>query len=463
MPATSPRPAARPSAAPLPSDLPGPPPERLWLPALLRMGRDPLVFFEKLREFGDLVHCRIGPRDLYLVADPELIRQVLVADAPRLHKDQGVRATKLLLGEGLLGSEGEFHRRQRRLSQPSFHAARLAGYAETMIARALRARDALVPGRELDLNAMLMELTLGIAGETLFGVDVVRDAPVVREALDVAMELFTMARIPFAHLLDKLPLPSTRRFHRARRDLDRLLYRIIEERRREGRDRGDLLSMLLLAQDEEAGSGRMTDRQLRDEVVTLLLAGHETTSNALAWTFWCLSQEPAVEARLHAHLDEVLGGRPPRPGDARRLDLCERVLAESMRLYPPAWIVARKVIEPVALRGHRIAPGAGLLMPQWVVHRDPALWPDPLRFDPDRFLPEAKAARPRFAYFPFGGGPRVCIGEGFAWMEGTLVLAALAQRFRFVPTADQRTVPQPRVTLRLLHGLRVTAQLRSGG
>ena len=442
---------------------PGPPDEPFVLRGLLRLGRDPLGFFERLaREYGDLVHYKIGPRHLYLVTDPELVREVLVGAARALHKDQGVRATKLLLGEGLLGSEGEFHRRQRRLSQPAFHAARIAGYAETMVARALRARDSVRAGEELDLNALLMELTLGIAGETLFSADVARDAPVVREALDVAMQLFTMARIPFAHLLDKLPLPSTRRFHRARDGLDRLLYRIIEERRREGTDRGDLLSMLLLSQDEEsaAGEGRMTDRQLRDEVVTLLLAGHETTSNALAWTFWCLSQNPAVEERLHAHLDEVLEGRAPCGADYRRLELCERVLAESMRLYPPAWVVARRVVEPIELRGHPIAPGAGLILPQWVVHRDPKLWPDPLRFDPDRFLPEAKAARPRFAYFPFGGGPRVCIGEGFAWMEGTLVLAALAQRFRFVPIPGQRAEPQPRVTLRLAHGLRVFAQPR---
>ena len=443
---------------------PGPAAERFALRGLLRMGRDPLGFFSKLAaDYGDFVQFRIGPRQLYLLTDPELIREVLVGMPRALHKDQGIQAIKLLLGEGLLGSEGEFHRRQRRLSQPAFHSARIGSYAQTMVARAVRARDSVRDGQELDLCALLMELTLAIVGETLFGTDVEKEAPIVRETLDVAMQLFTMARIPFAHLLDKLPLPSTRRFHKARDRLDRVLYRIIEERRREGKDRGDLLSMLLLAQDEGVGTANasMSDQQLRDELVTLFLAGHETTSNALAWTFHCLAQNPDIERTLHAHLDAVLDGRAPEAGDYKRLEYCERVFAESMRLYPPAWIIARKVIEPIELRSCHIAPGDGLIMPQWVVHRDAKLWPDPLRFDPDRFLPEAKAGRAKFAYFPFGGGPRVCIGESFAWMEGTLILAALAQKFRFVPVPGQSIEPLPRVTLRLAHGLRVTAHARA--
>jgi len=306
----------------------------------------------------------------------------------------------------------------------------------------------------------MMRLALGIVGKTLFDSDVASDADTVARALGVAMDTFTLARVPFWRLLLYLPVPSTLRFARARRQLDEVVYRLIREHRKSGRDRGDLLSMLLLARDVEGGTGAMTDRQLRDEAMTILLAGHETTAVALAWTFYLLSQNPAVEGALHDELDSVLRGAPPGAADVKRLPYTVMVLSETMRLYPPAWAIGRRACEPVSLGGYELRPGDAAVMSQWVVHRDPELWPEPLRFDPLRFEPARSCARHRFAYFPFGGGPRVCIGDGFAWLAGTLLLATIAQRWRFDLAPGQRVSPLPRVTLRLRHGLALVPRAR---
>jgi cytochrome P450 len=444
----------------VPAFPPGPPDE-FGLKRLFRMSRDPLGFFTQLRrDHGRFVHYRIGPRRVWFVADPELIQDVLVKHAGSFLKDQGLESTKPLLGEGLLTSEGEFHRRQRRLAQPAFHHARIAAYGSTMVKHGLRACARFRDGETLDFVPEMMRLALGIVGKTLFDSDVASDADTVARALGVAMDTFTLARVPFWRLLLYLPVPSTLRFARARRELDEVVTRIIRAHRESGRDRGDLLSMLLLAQDVEGGTGRMNDRQLRDEAMTILLAGHETTAVALAWTFYLLAQHPGVEAALHEELDSVLRGAPPTTEDVKRLPYADMVLSESMRLYPPAWAIGRRAHEPVPLGGYELHPGDAAVLSQWVVHRDPELWPDPLRFDPLRFEPARKAARHRFAYFPFGGGPRVCIGDGFAWLAGTLLLATLAQRWRFELVPDQRVEPLPRVTLRLKHGLRLVARSR---
>jgi cytochrome P450 len=294
----------------------------------------------------------------------------------------------------------------------------------------------------------MMRLTLAVVGKTLFDADVESDADEVGAALAEVMSLFGYLMLPFSELLEKLPLPPRRRFERARARLDAVIYRIVEERRREGRDRGDLLSTLLHAVDEEGDRTGMTDEQLRDELMTIFLAGHETTANALAWTWYLLSQNPEVEARLHAELDEVLNGRLPTAEDFPRLRYAEMVVAESMRLYPPAWAVGRLALEDHEVGGYLIPRGSLVLVSQYVMHRDPRFWPEPERFDPGRWTPEAKAARPQFSYFPFGGGPRRCVGEGFAWMEAVLILATLARRWRLrlAPGAAVRT--EPRITLR---------------
>ncbi|MFL6254694.1 MAG: cytochrome P450, partial [Pyrinomonadaceae bacterium] len=299
-----------------------------------------------------------------------------------------------------------------------------------------------------------------IVGRTLFGTETEAEAEEVREALSASMASFGRFMMPFAEFLSRLPLPANKRFEQARARLDAVIYRIIEERRASGEDRGDLLSMLLKAQDEEGDGTGMSDEQLRDEAMTIFLAGHETTANALAWTWYLLSQHTEAEARLHEELDEVLAGRPPSAEDLPRLRYTEMVFAESMRLYPPAWILGRRALEDYEVGGYVIPRNALVILSPYVMHRDPRFYPDPERFDPERWTPEAKAARPQFSYFPFGGGPRRCIGEGFAWMEGVLVVATLAQKWRLRLAPAQRVEPQPVVTLRPRHGVRMTPERR---
>jgi cytochrome P450 len=275
------------------------------------------------------------------------------------------------------------------------------------------------------------------------------------------MELFNAMLLPFSELLEKLPLPQKRRFQRAKERLDTTIYRMIDERRRSGEDHGDLLSMLLLAQDEEGDGGGMTDEQVRDEALTIFLAGHETTANALTWTWYLLSQHPLVEARLHEEIDSVLkGGRLPSFEDVPNLKYTEMVLSESMRLYPPAWAIGRLAIKDHAVGDYVVPPGTLVLLSQYVMHRDERFFPDPTRFDPDRWLPEVKEARPAFSYFPFGGGPRRCIGEGFAWMEGILLIATLARTWSMRLVPGHNVAVNPVITLRPRHGMRMTVSKR---
>ena len=419
----------------------------------------PLDFLTGLaRDYGGAAHFRIGPQHMFLFSDPELVREVLVTRNASFMKGLALQRTKVVLGEGLLTSEGELHRRQRRLAQPAFHRERINRYAEVMIERAARTRERWRDGEELDVAHEMMRLTLAVVAKTLFDADVDDEADEIGRSLTELLLMFPLLVHPLSDFLRKLPLPQVRRFHRALERLDRTIYAIIEERRRSGEDRGDLLSMLLLAQDEEGDGGMMTDTQLRDETMTLFLAGHETTANALAWTWYELARNPEVERELHRELDAVLGGSLPTPADYARLPYTEMVLAESMRLHPPAWGVGRYALEDVAI-GEWTVPRKGLvIVSQYVTHRLARFWPDPERFDPLRFTPEQKQSRPRLAYFPFGAGPRVCIGESFAWMEGVLILATLAQRWRFVGGAE--VVPQALVTLRPKGGMRMKSVIR---
>jgi len=385
---------------------------------------------------------------------------VLVTNSQNYMKGLALQRAKRLLGEGLLTSEGEFHRRQRRLAQPAFHRARLASYGESMIEYATLTGARWQDGATLDIAEEMMRLTLAIVGKTLFDADVESDAPEVGDAMSVVMDLFNTITIPFFELLQKLPLPQLRRFDIAKAKLDAIIFRMIEERRRSGGDRGDLLSMLLLAQDEEGDGGQMTDTQLRDELMTIFLAGHETTANALTWTWYLLSQNPAVEAALHAELDRVLGGRLPTVDDAGRLPYTEMVLTESMRLYPPAWALGRMTLSDVEIGGYRVPKRSLVLMSQYVMHRDPRYYADPLRFDPLRWTAAERESRPQFSYFPFGGGPRRCIGEGFAWMELILLLATLAQQWQMRLLPNQVVALRPVITLRPKHGMQMTVLRR---
>jgi cytochrome P450 len=387
--------------------------------------------------------------------------EVLVTESHKFVKGRGLQLAKRLLGEGLLTSEGEFHKRQRRLAQPAFHRQRIASYGRTMVEYAARTGGRWRDGTVLDIAAEMSRLTLVIVGKTLFDADVDSEAGEIGEALTESIRVWRLSTIPFGELLEKLPLPSTRRFQAARARLDATIYRFIEEHRSAGIDRGDLLSMLLLSMDAEGDGGSMTDGQLRDEAMTIFLAGHETTANALAWTWYLLSQNPEAEAHVHAELGAVLSGKSPSVEDLPKLTYTEMVLAESMRLYPPAWIIGRKALEDVEVNSYLIPAGSLVLMSQYVMHRDPRYYPDPNRFEPLRWSAEAKAARPKFSYFPFGGGPRVCLGESFAWMEGVLVIATLAQRWRMQLVPGHPVEPQPLITLRPKFGMRMFLQRRS--
>jgi len=429
----------------------------------LAVMRRPLALFTDLaRNYGDVAGFRIAGQPVVLVSHPDRIRDVLVTHGRLFHKGRGLERAKMLLGEGLLTSEDELHLRQRRLAQPAFHRARIAAYADTMATYATRRAERWRDGATLDVSREMAAYTLAVVGKTLFDADIEGEAHEIGDALGAAIEAFNLSVLPFGELLEKLPIPTTLRFRRGRERLDATIYRLIAERRASGEDRGDLLSMLLLAQDTEGDGGGMSDTQLRDEAMTLLLAGHETTANLLAWSWYLLAQHPEIERQLHEEIDAVpsdsLGA-----DDLARLPYTRAVLAESMRLYPPAWIIGRRVLEEYPIDGHVLPARTIVLASEWVVHRDPRWWPDASEFQPERWLPGGSAldpARPKFSYFPFGAGTRVCIGEQFAWLEGILALATFARRWRFQLATRAPVVPQPIVTLRVRGGLPMIARRR---
>jgi len=414
------------------------------------------------RQYGDVVYIPLGRQHIYCISHPDAIREVLVTHQNKFKKSRMLERARVLLGDGLLTSEGEHHRRQRRLVQPAFHRDRLAGYGAVMVERTAVVRDRWQSGQPFDVLQEMMRLTLAIVAKTLFSTDVDSEADEIGAALSEVFGLFEIILMPFSEILEKLPLPSVRRFKRARERLDATIYRLIAERRASGSDAGDLLSMLLLASDEEGDEGSkggMSDTQVRDEALTLFLAGHETTANALTWAWYLLSQNPEAEATFHAELDRVLGGRLPSFEDLPQLRYTESVFAEALRLYPPAWGIGRRALEDFQVGEFLIPARSVVLMSPYVVHRDPRWFADPIAFRPERWLTE-DASRPKFAYLPFGGGARVCIGERFAWMEGTLLLAAIGQRWRLRLEPGHRVETHARITLRPKHGMRMIAERR---
>lgn len=422
---------------------------------------DPLGFLKKAaHEYGDLVYFRVMRQHLHLVNHPDYVREVLVTNQGNFVKSRALQRAKVLLGEGLLTSEGQHHLRQRRLVQPAFHRERLARYAAAISDIATHWRERWQAGNALDVSTEMPQLTLSIVARTLFSADVQSEASEIGAAMTTVLEMFRMLLMPFAEYMEKLPLPHVKRFEKARARLDATIYGLIRERRESGYDTGDLLSMLLLAQDDQTASEKMTDEQVRDEALTLFLAGHETTANALTWTWYLLSQHPDVEQRLHQEIDAVLGGRAPEFDDVPNLRYAEMILAEALRLYPPAWAIGRKALGPFSLGGIEIPAQSICILCPYLVHRDARWFPEPERFDPERWTAEARESRPKFSYFPFGGGARVCIGERFAWMEGVLVMAAIAQKWRMRLAPGQDVKPMPLITLRVKNGLRMIPELR---
>ncbi len=440
-----------------------------------RYRKNPLTAMEDLkREYGDVVRFRLFNLDAYLLSDPALIQEVLVTQQGNFTKSVALKRAKVLLGEGLLTSEEPLHMRQRRLSQPAFHREQLKSYAAIMTGLTtewLEKWDADVcfdQGQTVDLHSEIMQLTLSIVSKALFGTDMRHDAGSISEVASAMVNMFVLLTLPFADQIVKLPLPVARRFQAAKRRLDTLMYGIIAKRRalykanwqRTGtvNGRADLLSMLLTAQDSEGDGSGMSDEQLRDEILTLFLAGHETTANALSWTWYLLATHPEAERLFFQELTEVLGGRLPTLDDVESLRFTYALLAESMRLYPPAWTLGRMAKEEFSMGGYTFPARSLLLMGQWVVHRDPRFWPNPTEFQPSRWLTPAE--RPKMAYFPFGAGSRLCVGERFAWMEGVLLLAQIGQRWRFRLAPNARVEPQPLITLRLKYGLAVIPERR---
>lgn len=422
--------------------------------------RDPLAFLGRLRTYGDVVSYTLGPERVVFVNHPDAIRDVLVTHQRNFTKGRGLAWIKYFLGEGLLTSEGDFHRRQRRLVQPAFHRQRVATYGTIMTTCGRRTQQRWQPGTTLDMAEEMMHVTLAIASKTFFDADIEADAKDIGTALTTLMEMFPRFMLPFMQLVQKLPLPSNRRAEQARRQLDAIIYRLIKERRASGRDAGDLLSMLLMAQDDEGDGTGMSDQQLRDEAMTLILAGHETTANWLTWTWYLLSQHPDVEARLHAELATVLGGRVPTVDDIPPLSYTRMVLTESLRLYPPAWIIGRRAINDYAIGPYHIPARTLITMSPYVIQHDARYYPDPAVFDPQRWLPATESSHPKFAFFPFGGGPRQCIGESFAWMEATLLLATLAQLWQLRLAPGHTVTLQPLITLRPRDGMRMVVTPR---
>jgi cytochrome P450 len=456
---------------------------------------EPIPLFEHLHKtFGDIAHYRLLGTTIVFVNDPDWINEILVTQAGGFVRERTLRRMKILLGEGLITSDDPIHVQQRRIIAPAFHRQRIAGYADQIVSSAAETAARWTAGQPIDIADQMMQLSLHIVARTLFDSEVTADVLAVRDEVNTIMGLYNFL-IAFPRLESVLhwPIPGVIKFRRSRAKLDAVIATMIASRRSLTRSqlehRGDLLSMLMAARDEEAISpsksssspaqsgcprsgtsdlGRqaktftsgttsttpgsaMTDTQVRDELLTIFLAGYETVANALTWTWYLLSQNPEAAAKMYAEVAAVLGTSTATVDHFPRLKYTEMCFAESMRLYPPAWAMGRQSTCPIELGPYRFPPDTHFFFNQYIMHRSSEYWPDPLAFHPDRHTPEARATRPRFAYFPFGGGRRQCIGEGFAWMEGVLSLATIAQRWRLHFLPDYPVIPQAKITLRPKH------------
>jgi len=418
---------------------------------------EPIPLFEHLHNtFGPIAHYRFMGTTIVFVNDPDWINELLVTQASSFVRERTLKRMKILLGEGLITSDDPIHMQQRRIIAPAFHRQRIAGYADQIVSSAASIADSWPAGQPIDINDQMMQLSLHIVARTLFDSEVTADVLAVRDEVNTIMGLYNFL-VAFPRLESVLhwPIPGVIKFRRSRAKLDAVVATMIASRRTLSRSqleqRGDLLSMLMAARDEDNSGKGMTDVQVRDELLTIFLAGYETVANALTWTWYLLSQNPEAADKMYAEVNEVLGTSTATVDHYPRLRYTEQVFAESMRLYPPAWAMGRQSTVPIELGPYRFPPQTHFFFSQYVMHRSPEYWPDPLAFRPERHTPEARATRPRFVYFPFGGGRRQCIGEGFAWMEGVLSLATIAQRWRlhFLPTYP--VIPQAKITLRPKH------------
>jgi cytochrome P450 len=438
------------------NSLPPGPKGKLITGVMREFNRDTLGFIERLqRDYGDVVRSRFLYLYAYFLYNPANIETLLTTDAKSYRKARSLRSPFFyrLVGNGLVTSEGDFWRRQRRLAQPAFHRQRISSYGDIMVQYAQRAMTNWNDGEERDISRDMTRLTLELVVKTLFNSDVSNDADHVGAILSRIVKPFA-SQATLKWIADnRLPTPDHRRYFKAVSEVDRIVYRIIAERRATGSDEGDLLSMLLQAQDEDGS--QMSDAQLRDEVMTLFLAGHETTALALSWSWYLLATHRHAEQKFHAELDEVLGGRTPDVSDLPNLKYTEMIAKEAMRLYPPAYAVGREAIEDTEIGGYRVPRGTQLFAFQWVTHRDPRYFERPNEFEPERWASESIQRLPKYAYFPFGGGPRQCIGNYFAMMEVVLLMATIGQRFRFSLAEGFQMEVLPVLSLRPKKGIKV--------
>lgn len=429
---------------------------------VLAFRRDTLKFIrDAAKEYGDVVHFRFGPkRHVYMLNNPDMIKEVLVTKQAHFRKGKGLQVARAVVGDGILTSEGKKHIRQRRLMQPAFHRDRIAGYADAMVRQGVELMEEWKDGEVRDIHQDMMKVTLAIITETMFGKTVKEGADKIGHAIDVGLKYVSTKATSFIDIPLSVPTRSNREFVESSEVLDKTIYGLIEERRKSTESHTDLLAMLLAARDEDDGQG-MTDEQVRDEVMTIFVAGHETTANTMSWIFYLLATHPEVEQKLHDELKSVLGGRLPTVEDIPNLTYVNLIISETLRLYPAAWTINREVTEPVEIGGHTYEPGDTLMMSQYVMHRQEKYFEDPDEFRPERFAGDLLKRIPAYAYFPFGGGPRVCIGNNFALMEAALLLATIAQRYRLrLSEPDQEVELEPVVTLRPKNGLPMRLEKR---
>lgn len=432
----------------------------LILGVMPEYNRDALAFITRCREYGDVVRARFLYVTAYFLYHPDAIEYILSTNARNFIKSMSVRSNffQRLIGNGLLTSEGDFWRRQRRLAQPAFHRQRISTYGDVMVEYTARMIAVWRKGETRDVHRDMMRLTLEIVAKTLFNADVSGDADLIGKTLAEIVKPFA-SQATLKWILDnRLPTPAHRRFHKLAQQIDEVVFRIIAERRNSGRDEGDLLSMLLQAQDEDGS--QMTDRQLRDEVMTLFLAGHETTALTLSWAWYLLGRHPEIEAQFHDELDAILDNKLPTVADLARLKYTEAIAKESMRLYPPAYGIGRQNIEECEIGGYRVPAGTQVFAFPWATHRDPRFFDDPDVFNPNRWTEEFSSRLPKYAYFPFGGGPRVCIGNYFAMMEIVLVMATIGQKLRLKLVDDSPVEILPAMSLRPCAGIPVVIENR---
>ena len=424
----------------------------LWFAFRKFRPANPIILFQHLaKTYGDIAHYKIGPHHIVFLNHPDYIREVLVVQNDNFIKERTVQRTKMLLGEGMITAEGAVHRAQRLAAQPAFHRQRIGEYGGVIVEESAQLRDSWKAGERRDIAVDMMHLTLKIVARTLFATDLRDEVYELAAAINRIMGLYNfLVMLPAAEWLVHLRPPGLAAFVRARKRIDAMVYRMIDAHRSSGRDSGSLLDLMLAASPANDEASRQA---LRDQVITIFLAGNETVANALSWTWYLLSENPECEAKLHEEVDRVLAGRLAVAADVPNLRYTETVMAESLRLYPPAWAMGRYARNDFTLGEYFLPARTTVLISQFITQRDPRYFPDPLRFDPDRFSAEGKARRTKFTYFPFGAGARQCIGESFAWMEGVLILATLAQKWKLRLDPGHRIEPQPLITLRPKYGM----------